>query len=181
MVLLAVSAILVAVAAPSFRTFIQNSRISSTTDGFVAGIQQARSEAITRGNKVILCRTADPTDDTCGDSDAKDWSRGWLMYAVPTAASEVSYTSSADNVLIRRGEPAPQGVTITSDADGNTYLTFGSDGTLNEPNVSATDPVHYAVCDDRGEAAGRLIVIPMIGRPHVTSDFSDAPGCVPNN
>lgn len=180
MITLAVAAILLAVATPSLRTFVQNSKINSTADSFLTAIQQARSEAITRGNWVLLCRTADPTGTTCGDSDTKDWSPGWLMYAAPGASSEVPYNSS-NHVLIKRGSAAADGVEITADADGNTYLTFGPDGTLREPLGNGDAQVLYAVCDERGPAEGKLIVLHRIGRPYMTDDFADAPDCAPNN
>lgn len=179
LITVAVSAILLAVAVPNFQSFVKNSQVGSTADGFLAALQQARSEAIKRGNLVVLCRTADPSGNTCGDSGEKDWSPGWLMYATPTDNSEGPYNPGSDHVLIRRGSPAPDGVTITSDDDGNTWLAFGGDGNLGEPNTGPGDPVVYAICDDRGESEGKLIVIREIGRPYLTDDFTDAPGCAP--
>lgn len=175
MVTLAVGAILLAVAVPSFRTFVQNAQVNNTADSFLAAMQRARSEAITRGDAVLLCRTADPTSNTCGTSSAEDWSPGWLMYAVRNFSGEVNFdASNANHQLISRGSPTPGGVTITSDSHGNSWLTFGNDGTLAEDDVVA-----YAICDDRGVEHGRLIVIPMIGRPYLTNDMSDAPNCEP--
>lgn len=175
LVTLAVAAILLTVGVPSFRTFVQNAQLRSATDGFLAAIQRARSEAITRGDAVILCRTADPSSDSCGTSSSEEWTRGWLMYAVRNFSGEVDYNSgSANHELLARGTPAPDGVEITSENHGNRWLTIGADGTLAEDGVVA-----YAVCDKRGEEHGRLIVIPMIGRPYVTDDMSDAPNCEP--
>lgn len=184
LVTLAVAAILLAVAVPSFRTFVQNAQLNSTANSLLSAFQQARSEAITRGAKVILCRTADSSTDSCGDSDPNDWSPGWLMYSVPTADGEVDYTGAADNVLISRGSGAASDVTITSDTDGNTWLTFGSDGTLAEPMDNGDEVALYAICDDRGADAGKLIVIPLIGRPYLTElkdDLTKAPDCAPIN
>lgn len=175
LVTVAVAAILLAVAVPSFRTFIQNAQLSNSADGFLTAIQRARSEAITRGDAVLLCRTADPSSDTCGTSGANEWSRGWLMYVVRNFTGEINYDgSNADHELISRGSPAPEGVTITSDSHGNSWLTYAADGTLGED-----DTVAYAICDDRGAAHGRLIVIPMIGRPYLTNDMTDAANCQP--
>lgn len=174
LVALAVAGILLAVAVPNLQTFIRNSRIDNAADTFLAEIQRARSEAITRGDAVILCRT-DPSTDTCGNSADRDWTPGWLMYAVPNFTGEEDYNPSdpKNHVLIRRGTGAPEGVTIKSDTHGNSWLTIGSDGRLREDDTLA-----YAVCDDRGEDKGKLIVIPMIGRPYVTEDPADcdAPG-----
>lgn len=175
MVTLAVGAILLAVAVPSFRTFVQNAQVNNTADSFLAAMQRARSEAITRGDAVLLCRTADPTSNSCGTSSAEDWSPGWLMYAVRNFSGETNYdASNDDHELISRGSPAPGGVTITSDSHGNNWLTFGTDGTLVEDDVVA-----YAICDDRGVEHGQLIVLRMIGRPYLTNDMTDAPNCEP--
>lgn len=172
---LAVAAILLTVGVPSFRVFVQNAQLKSAADGMLTAIQRARSEAVTRGDAVILCRTADPSSDNCGTSSSEEWTRGWLMYAVRNFSGEVDYNSgSADHELLARGTPAPEGVEITSEDHGNRWLTFGPDGTLAEDGVVA-----YAVCDERGVDHGRLIVIPMIGRPHITDDMTDAPNCQP--
>lgn len=175
LVTVAVAAILLAVAVPSFRIFIQNAQLNSAADGFLTAIQQARSEAITRGDAVLLCRTADPDSNSCGTSAANDWSPGWLMYVVRNFGGEVNFDNTNTNhELISRGRAVPDGVTITADTHGNSWLTFGADGSLNED-----DTVAYAVCDDRGTAHGQLIVIPMIGRPYMTDDMTDAPNCEP--
>ena len=54
MIVLAVAAILVAVAIPSFRQTIMNNRMASTANGIVGAISFARSEAVKRGGEVRL-------------------------------------------------------------------------------------------------------------------------------
>lgn len=171
LITLVVAAVLLGAALPSFRTFVQNARLKGAADTFIAQIQRARSEAITRGNPVILCRTADSASDNCGTSANKDWSDGWLIYVKQGygGSGGTDYASSDGPPLIRGG-PAPQGVTITADADGDRWLTFFADGTLNKTGES-----QYAVCDDRGVQSGRLIVISLVGRPYVT----DTNTCTP--
>jgi len=61
------------------------------------------------------------------------------------------------------GNPSPTGVAIMSDSDGNRWLTFFGDGSLNETGA----PV-YAICDDRGKTKGREIMVPLVGRPHAS-------------
>lgn len=175
LVTLAVAAMLLSFGVPSLRTFVQDSRVAGAADSFLSAIQHARSEAITRGDTVTLCRTADPSTDNCGTSADEDWTPGWLMYSVPNFTGEEDYTASADNVLIQRGAPAHEEITITSDTHGNQWLTIGPDGTLREDGAVA-----YAVCDVRGVEKGKLIVIPMIGRPYVTDNMGGAPGCEPS-
>jgi len=178
LVTLAVGSILLAAAVPSFRMFVQNSRLDAATDSFLTAIQQARSEAITRGDPVILCRTGDPSSG-CGADEPEgpanqpnDWSPGWIAYAKRGYAGSggADYDNSTDGAPLRLGGPAPDGVAITSDGDGNRWLAFFADGTLNESGEA-----QYAVCDDRGAAEGRLIVIRMVGRAYVTETSTCSP------
>lgn len=186
MVTLAVAAILLAVGVPSFRTFVQNAELNSAAGGLLAAIQQARSEAITRGDPVLLCRTGDASSRTCRANEpdgtanqSNDWTPGWLMYVKEgyTGGGGVGgdYGGGAGETLIRLGEPAPEGVTITSDDDGNQWLAFFPDGTLNEG-----DAVEYAVCDGRGAQPGisQMLVIQSIGRPYLR-DFDAGDTCSP--
>ena len=60
MVAIAVAAILITLATPSFRLLIQNNRISGAANDFVSVFNLARAEAIKRGAVVFVCRTDDP-------------------------------------------------------------------------------------------------------------------------
>lgn len=66
MITLVVLAILVTLAAPSFRNFLAQQRIRSASLDLIMGLTQARSEAINRNQGVSLW----PIDST-------DWSEGW--------------------------------------------------------------------------------------------------------
>ncbi len=178
LVTVAVSAILLGISVPNFRTFIQNNRIAAETADFVATLSEARTESLKRGVRVYLCRTGDPhkANPTCaanlpsGQSNAsKDWTPGWLMYALPIdfdpSQGQLDYSESDGDELIAVGNPTPSDVTITSNAVGNRWLAFYADGTLQESGAA-----RYVICDDRNgaENTGRLIEIPLIGRPVVS-------------
>lgn len=185
LVTVTVSAILLGISVPNFRTFIQNNRIASITDDFVIAINQARTEALKRGVRVYLCRTGDPhkTNPTCaanlpsGGSNANnDWTPGWLMYALPIdfdpSQGQVDYNSGAGDALITVGSAAPGDVVVTSNGVANRWLAFYADGTLQE-----TGAARYTICDDRNGAGntGRLIEIPLIGRPAVSKTDDCSP------
>lgn len=167
MVTLVVAVILISLAIPNFRLLIQNNRITSATNDFLAVVSLARAEAVKRGATVLICRTddpqANPPDCVRADSSVHDgnWSSGWLIYALPTTAiaTEADYIDGTD-VLVRLGEGPAAGVRITSDTEGNQWLGYNPDGSLFEANEA-----RYAVCDERDESAGRLIRIPLTGRP----------------
>lgn len=67
MVTIAVAAVLLTIAVPSFRTFVQSSRLSTQANSIVSALNTARSEAIKR----------DGTVDVVADSNG--WSNGWTV------------------------------------------------------------------------------------------------------
>lgn len=71
MIVIAVASILLAVAAPSFRTMVVKSNIESLVDGFAIAVTTARTEAANRGREVRVCANTACTLD--------DWSGGWLV------------------------------------------------------------------------------------------------------
>lgn len=177
MAALAVAAVLLTLAVPSFKTLMEKSRLTTVTNDFVAAVNLARSEAIKRDVTVIMCRSGDPTatSPVCGGtgSSSHNWSSGWILYATNGSnVAERDYNSATD-VLIQRGSAAATGVTIKSNDAGNSWLTFHSDGTLQESG-NAT----YAVCDENKEATGRLITILRTGRPAI-STTSPIASCSP--
>jgi len=182
MVTITVAAILITLAVPNFILLIQNNRITSATNDFITVLNQARAEAVKRGNVVFICRTDDPQASPSDCQRANNavydgnWSKGWLMYSVPTTiiATEGDYVDGTD-ILVRLGTGPVGGVRITSDTEGNQWLGYNSDGMLFEASEA-----RFAVCDDRDESAGRLIRIPLTGRPLVEDTTAVAGfGCSP--
>lgn len=75
MVTIAVMAILLAIAVPSFNNASLGSKLNSIANEFVASAQLARSEAIKRNTSATLC--ASNNGSTCGGT----WSDGWVVLA----------------------------------------------------------------------------------------------------
>ncbi|MCL1481799.1 MAG: GspH/FimT family pseudopilin [Marinobacter sp.] len=60
MLVIAIVAILIAFAVPSFQWMIQKVTISSNVNTFLSDMRYARSEGIRRGGGVVLCRSNAP-------------------------------------------------------------------------------------------------------------------------
>ncbi len=180
----AVSAALLGVAVPNLSEFVQDNRIITTTNDFVSAINAGRAEAVKRGATVILCRTgnpgADPSSLACraptpeGEANQRDdWAAGWIMYVKPgysgVGGTGGDYNHATDGDPIAVGNAAPGGVKIKSNSEGNQWLAFYADGTLNEGGGTAL----YAVCDDRGVEPGRLVTVPSVGRPLISAAPAD--------
>lgn len=115
MVTVAVLAVLIAVAAPSFVSIINGSRLTSHANELVASLQQARMEAIRRNASVTVCRT---TNGAVCDAGAGNWT-GWLT--VVAGNGEVLRSSSA-KAPVRISSPASS---ITFRADGLAWAAGG--------------------------------------------------------
>jgi len=171
MMTLAIGAILLTVAVPSFSTFIKNSRITASTNKVITAVNQARSEASKRGVRVVLCRSANvgAADPDCGGS-SKDWSTGWLVFAVGTSRATPLYDPAQDDILL--GQFSIDGnIYIKTNAANDKNLEFNPDGTTNESGSTA----RFAICDDRGYKYGKLIEVSPVGR----AVSEDAGSCTP--
>lgn len=162
----AIMGIIAALAAPSFNRMMKEFRLNSTTDQLYTEILRARSEAIKRGNMVVMCRSANAQNEepTCGNTADRAWGKGWMTYAFAdntrSPYSESNYDSDKNDVLLSgiRTSYDEYGVIITSNSIGNSWLAFNGDGTLAEDNVA-----YYVVCDDREADHGRLITVYLHG------------------
>jgi len=135
--------------------FLRDNAMRAQSFELLASIKFARSEAVKRRTRVVMCGTSDPTAATpsCGGTR---WTAGWLVFE--SGDTNNTYQPATDT-LLRVGEPAPGLINIRTNSDGN--LEFNGDGTTNEGGSTA----RFALCDDRGAALGRQIDVPMIGRP----------------
>ena len=99
LVVMAISAILIAAAVPSFQSLIASTRASSASGTLVSSLEYARSEAIRRNQNVTVCRTADAnapenvlacSDVAAGNFDGNDWGSGWIVFAKAGAGANFS-------------------------------------------------------------------------------------------
>lgn len=163
---IALAAVIVSMAAPSFSTAMKNNKIVAEANELIADIHFARSEAVKRSTRVVLCRSAAPSNATpsCGGS-ANNWGSGWLVFADGDADN--SY-NAANDTLIRIGNPSDGAVTVKSNNTANQQLVYNPDGTINTGGNTAV----FAVCDERGEDQGRQVQITPTGRPRLVAPVS---------
>lgn len=79
MVTLAILAILSAIAMPSFRTLFERWRVLQATESLKSSLMLARSEAIKRGDKVVIQKIANNTDGCTTATNKTDWDCGWII------------------------------------------------------------------------------------------------------
>jgi len=119
MVALAVATALMLMAVPSYRWWIAEQQLMNHARVLALSMQVARSEAIKRGHRVNLCKSADGKH--CADTGG--WGQGFLMHEDPLLTGEVD---GLDQVL--RVEPPPQGISVAANRPLADYVSFTSMG-----------------------------------------------------
>jgi type IV fimbrial biogenesis protein FimT len=108
LVVMTISAILIAAAVPSFQWLITTTRASNGTNDLIATFELARSEAIRRGVVVTVCRSLNPSalpaalacsNAAGGGYAAGDWASGWVMFEKRGAPPNNVFVDGQDTVL----------------------------------------------------------------------------------
>lgn len=142
LITIVIASILITLALPNLRVFIQNNRLRTEASEFFAAVNQARTEAKTNATNVSLCVSTNQTACT-----GATWDLGWLAW-VDTDKDGV--VDGGEQIL--RARPAPGNGIVLSTAD-DTIVTFSADG-------SASADIDFEVCDStRNGEEGRSIRI----------------------
>jgi len=147
LVTLSIAAILLAVAVPNFITFVQNNRLATQANDLVTMLNYARSEAVKRNQRVTVCSRA--TNTSCAGTT--NWDSGLLVF-VDTNGDGVK-DGGEDVLQVRQGLEGSN--TLQT---GLTRVTYQSNG------FSSGFMGTFRLCDSRGTASARAIVISNQGR-----------------
>jgi type IV fimbrial biogenesis protein FimT len=121
MVTIAIAAILMMVAAPSFTTFQRNAQLTSFSNTMLASMNTARGEAMKRGMYAMVM----PFD---GTNVSTDWSSGWVVFV--DVNHNQTYDAATDITLLTQGPPPSYlAFSGTGHCYGtNPYLMFDASG-----------------------------------------------------
>jgi type IV fimbrial biogenesis protein FimT len=114
---IAVLAILVGLAAPSFSSFINNNRVTTAQNDLVAALYVARSESVRRSTVITVCASTNAA--SCATQN--DWASGWIVFLDPGATGTVASTA---NILQKWG-PTIGSVTLSTASANVQYQPTG--------------------------------------------------------
>lgn len=165
MIVVALAAIFLSLATPSFTDLIKNNRMTSLTNELVSGINIARQAAISRGVIAIMCQSnnANSITPSCVTSGV-EWAEGYIVYTkkIDTLVSDTDagndYSSTDDEIIYRYQSDHDGKITATQN-NANKFIRFNSEG-LRTPQVNG----EVRLCDDRSGDFGRTITISVTGR-----------------
>jgi type IV fimbrial biogenesis protein FimT len=164
MVTLAVLAVLVGIAVPSFRNTIASNRMTTQTNEFINGLKLARAEAVRRGQAVAI------RADIAGSP--ANFATGWTIFTNASGDGTLAATpSDAEGTRIRVSDPlagntsvvrvtrsasAPFTYSASSAADRR-YVVFNGKGGANS--------AFFRICDtDASTVAGRIVQVSVTGK-----------------
>jgi type IV fimbrial biogenesis protein FimT len=93
MVTIAVLAVMIAIAYPSFSGTLRSNRLAGSTNELVASLSLARSEGVRSARGSGICASVD------GLACAGDWSDGWIVWVEGQDSATPEYDSATDEIV----------------------------------------------------------------------------------
>jgi len=156
MITISIAAILLAVAVPSFSTIIKDNRQITQANDVITTLTFARSEAIKRGSRVVVCKSSNGA--SCVATGG--WEQGWITFVDDNSNAAVT----AGEELLRVHGALPTGTTLKGDANVSNYISYVARGSA-QLITGAIQPGILVECDDRGFGAkAQAITISATGR-----------------
>ena len=116
MVAVAVLALLLGVALPSFSRMLDDYRLTTFSNELHHALSLARSEAIKRGRRITLC----PSRDGQWCDNAAGWDAGWVVFADANGNAR----RDPSELLVAVGPAAPQGMIARGNGSMARYVSF---------------------------------------------------------
>ncbi|MEQ1557369.1 MAG: GspH/FimT family pseudopilin [Methyloglobulus sp.] len=185
MVTVSIAAVLLALALPSFAPTIRSNRLTTYTNDLIASFSLARSEAVKRGQHVVVGR------------NGANWEDGWRVFVdinrmgananVYDATDAANCTVGADCLL--KTYPALSGsYTLRGGNNVAVFVRYVPSGISNyiPDGLSNIANDYFVICDNSDgnnlpEAnTAKLITINSVGRLRLAADTSVPPDNIPN-
>ncbi len=174
MVTIAIAAIVLGIAIPSFSAIIRSNRLTTHANELMTTLNFAKSEAIKRGIQVTVRRKG---------STSGQWESGWDIFVDSDGSN--SFNDDADtnlcesnangspseDCLLRTYEALPSGFTLrTGSSTFEDYAAYLATG-MSKGGAGDT----YRLCQGTDTSNSRAITLNTIGRAYVSSPATSCP------
>lgn len=178
-VTLAIAAILLTLAAPSFTRLVQSTKISGNVNTFMSDLRFARSEAVRRGGAVTMCRSSNPettsaSGPTCGTGSLVGWESGWIIFLDQDndGTRDFNANLSLDDTILRVQGPITN-IDSISEGGAATAFRFTASGRL--LNLSSATQIQFGG-GDYANTVQRVVCINLGGRARIAGDSTTSCG-----
>jgi type IV fimbrial biogenesis protein FimT len=169
LITMSIVGILASVAVPGMQNIVLNNSRVSVSNDMAYSMQLARSEAITRNQRVVVC--ASENGSTCA-SDL-DWTDGWIAFN--DANTDGAPGGTGEAILLH--STGTDGINITPVTFTDRF-TYRPNGRVMGASVAASTG-EFVFCDSRGAAHARVLSIRASGRPILSKTHASgsSPSC----
>lgn len=161
----AIVALAAGLSAPSLHALIASVRVSAAANDLLADLLLARSEAIKRNTRVVLCKSSD--GQVC--AAAGGWQQGWIVFV---DLDGNGMRATGEPLVVRQNARAAS-LRLTGNANVASYVGYVGTGStrLTSGGFQAGT---LSVCQASMQAtSARQIVINATGRPRVQKAVMD--------
>lgn len=160
------AAIVVAIGIPALLRMTDDARLVSGTNSLLASILLARSEAISRHERVVLCKSA--TGDVCS-ADA-GWEQGWIVFHDANNNAEVD---PGESILLREQSLGSR-IKLTGNTPVAKYLSYTPDGSTKYASGGFQAGTFTVCLRSHAGSQARTVVIYKSGRPRIAKTTVDS-------
>jgi len=153
----ALAALLLGMAIPSMSAMLQTQRARSMVGSFVSALHFARSEAIKRNGRAVLCKSASGT--ACAQGGG--WEQGWIVFHDGNNNAALD----AGELLLQQQGALASGFRLSGNQPVANYVSYSTSGSAKLVS-GAFQAGTFTLCPLRGSGADvRKIVLSGTGRP----------------
>lgn len=123
-IVISITFVLLAIAVPSFSEAIRQNNLTTTINYFLTGNNIARSEAVTRGKRVSMCKSSNGT--SCSILTGENWENGWIIFVNENGGNPA--VVDAGEEILKIAPALKSKYTLRGDAAVGSYLTYNPTG-----------------------------------------------------
>ena len=157
-VVLAIVSLLLTLAAPTLGRIVESMKLSSYANALLSDLYLARSEAIKRRTRVVICKSA----NGMGCTDSGGWHQGWIVFQDANDNGHVD----ADEVVIQRSPALPTDFSLVGNQNVARYVSFDPSGATRLVS-GAFQAGTLTLCRHPTATEARQIILNSVGRPRI--------------
>ena len=157
LLVVAVVAVLQSLAAPSLAGMANSMRLSTATNSLFSSLLLARSEAIKRNSRAVVCKSA--TGNACITTGG--WEQGWIVFH--DANNNAALDAGED--VESREQALPQPILLTGNGPVASYVSYTPMGTTSYTSGAFQSGTLTICTQSSSSVPAREIKISSTGRP----------------
>lgn len=161
LVVVAIAAVLISLAVPSFTTLLVKRSVQSAAVSLVDDFRYTRTEALRRSKRVSICSLAANSTSACS-GDPAAWANGWMIFTDQEGVSTGVY-EPATEAIIRVQQPPPNIASIqriTSPSSTLNVFNYQANGWAR----AAAETLKFTPTSGASSATERIVCISNQGR-----------------